>query len=65
MDPPRGLRKGLGSSKSSNGLSPALLSDSSLVASRRDFCRANSSSSAVNGCEAWRVRSDAVVGLDD
>ncbi|KAH8637497.1 hypothetical protein IG631_09332 [Alternaria alternata] len=64
MDPPRGLRKGLGSSKSSKGLSLALLSDSSFVASRCDFCSAISSSSAEKGCEGLRVRSEPVAGLD-
>lgn len=65
MEPPRGLRNGLWSSKSSNGVDCELLSDSSLVASRCDLCSAISSSSAVNGAEAWRVRSDPVPGRDD
>lgn len=70
MEPPRGLRNGLGSaksSKSSKGVVPALRSDSSVVASRCDFCRASWSSSAVKGTEAegWRVRSEPVPGRDN
>jgi hypothetical protein len=64
MEPPRGLRNGLGSSKSSNGVPPLLLSDSSVVASRCDFCSAISRSSGENGCDGRRVWSDPVVGRD-
>jgi hypothetical protein len=64
MEPPRGLKNGLGSSKSSKGVEPLLLSDSSVVASRCDFCNAISRSSAENGCDGRRVWSEPVPGRD-
>jgi hypothetical protein len=64
MEPPRGLKNGLGSSKSSYGDPALLLSDSSLVASRCDLASASSRSSGEKGCDGRRVWSEPVAGRD-
>jgi hypothetical protein len=64
MEPPRGLKNGLGSSKSSNGVPALLLSDSSRVASRFDLASASSRSAGEKGCDGRRVWSEPVPGRD-